>query len=156
MSGDPDRDDRVRVQVAVLPHGEGLPLPRPATHGASGVDLQAAVEAPLTIPPLGRASVPTGISVAIPEGWEWQVRPRSGLALRSGLTVLNTPGTIDSDYRGEVRVILANLGESDVTIERGDRIAQAVLCRISSIDFQKVGVLPDSGRGEGGFGSTGV
>jgi dUTP pyrophosphatase len=156
LSGDPDGIEKVRVQVAVLPHGRGLPLPRPATPGASGVDLQAAIEEPLSIPPLGRASVPTGIRVAIPEGWEWQVRPRSGLALRSGLTVLNTPGTVDSDYRGEVLVILANLGDSPVTVCRGDRIAQAVLCSVSSIGFQEVRELPDSSRGEGGFGSTGV
>jgi dUTP pyrophosphatase len=156
LSGTPDGRDRVRVQVAVLPHGEGLPLPRSATPGASGVDLQAAVETSVTIPPGGRAAIPTGIAVAIPEGWEWQIRPRSGLALRSGLTVLNSPGTVDSDYRGEVIVILVNLAVLPVTIGRGDRIAQAVLCRIYSPVFDEVDELPASGRGEGGFGSTGT
>jgi dUTP pyrophosphatase len=142
--------------VAVLPSGEGLPLPRPATPGASGIDLQAAVASPIVIEPGGRAAVPTGISVAIPRGWEWQVRPRSGLALRSGLTVLNSPGTVDSDYRGEVMVILVNLGSQPITIDRGDRIAQAVLSRVSSATLEQVQELPASERGEGGFGSTGV
>lgn len=146
----------VPVRVCVLAHGKGLPLPSKATPGSSGVDLRAAVAGTVTIPPGGRALIPTGIRVEIPSGWEWQVRPRSGLAASSGITVLNAPGTVDSDYRGEVRVILVNLGESEATISRGDRIAQAVLCPVGEPDIIEAGELPGSDRGDGGFGHSGL
>ena len=143
------------VSVQVLPHGRGLPLPAYATAGSAGVDLAAALEAPLVLPPGGRALVPTGIALALPDGFEAQVRPRSGLALRHGVTVLNSPGTIDSDYRGEIGVILANLGSDSLTIARGDRIAQLVVAPVRQAAWQEVAVLPPSARGSGGFGSSG-
>jgi dUTP pyrophosphatase len=143
------------VSVTTLPHFAGLQLPAYATDGAAGLDLQAAVEKPLVVPPGQRALVPTGIAIAVPVGFEAQVRPRSGLALKQGLTVLNTPGTIDSDYRGEVKVIVANLGNESVTIERGMRIAQMVLGRVERIAWQQVAILDQTARGSGGFGSTG-
>ena len=145
----------VAVALQVLPHGDGLPLPAYATAGSAGVDLAAALDAPVVLSPGGRAAVPTGIALALPEGFEAQVRPRSGLALRHGLTVLNSPGTIDADYRGEVQVILANLGSEPVTIARGERIAQLVVAPVSRVAFEHVAALPPSGRGSGGFGSTG-
>ncbi|HUC64886.1 MAG TPA: dUTP diphosphatase [Stellaceae bacterium] len=145
----------VAVAVQVLPHGDGLPLPAYATPGSAGVDLVAAVEAPLVLAPGARAAVPTGIALALPEGYEGQLRPRSGLALRHGLAVLNSPGTIDADYRGELRVILANLGDAPVTITRGERIAQLVVAPVSRVAFARVAALPESRRGAGGFGSTG-
>jgi len=145
----------VAVAVQVLPHGDGLPLPAYATPGSAGVDLVAAVEAPLVLAPGARAAVPTGIALALPEGYEGQIRPRSGLALRHGLAVLNSPGTIDADYRGELRVILANLGDAPVTITRGERIAQLVVAPVSRVAFAAVAALPESRRGAGGFGSTG-
>jgi dUTP pyrophosphatase len=144
------------VAIEVLPHGAGLPLPAYATAGSAGADLAAALEAPLVLPPGGRALVPTGIRVALPEGYEGQVRPRSGLALTHGVTVLNSPGTIDSDYRGEIRVILANLGSAPVTIARGERIAQLVVAPVRQAAWQVVATLPPSARGAGGFGSTGA
>jgi dUTP pyrophosphatase len=144
------------VLLQVLPHGDGLPLPAYATPGSAGVDLAAALEAPLVLAPGGRAAVPTGLALALPVGYEAQVRPRSGLALRHGLTVLNSPGTIDADYRGEILVILANLGAESVTIARGERIAQLVVAPVSRVAWQRVDNLPASGRGEAGFGSTGV
>jgi len=143
------------VPLQVLPHGRGLPLPAYATPGSAGADLAAAVEAPLVLPPGGRALVPTGIALALPAGFEAQVRPRSGLALRSGVTVLNSPGTIDSDYRGEIGVILANLGSESVTIARGERIAQLVVAPVRQAEWHAVGQLPASARGAGGFGSSG-
>ncbi len=145
----------VAVALQVLPHGDGLPLPAYATAGSAGVDLAAALDAPVVLTPGGRAAVPTGIALALPEGFEAQVRPRSGLALRHGLTVLNSPGTIDADYRGEVQVILANLGSEPVTIARGERIAQLVVAPVSRVAFEHVAALPPSGRSSGGFGSTG-
>jgi dUTP pyrophosphatase len=145
----------VAVAVQVLPHGDGLPLPAYATPGSAGVDLAAALEAPLVLAPGARAAVPTGIALALPEGYEGQIRPRSGLALRHGLAVLNSPGTIDADYRGELRVILANLGDAPVTITRGERIAQLVVAPVSRVAFAPVAALPESRRGAGGFGSTG-
>jgi dUTP pyrophosphatase len=145
----------VRVEVQRLAGGEGLPLPAYATPGSAGVDLVAAVAAPLTLAPGARAAVPTGIAIALPEGWEAQVRPRSGLALEHGLTVLNAPGTVDADYRGEVKVILANLGAASVTIERGRRIAQLVVAPVARVAWAEVAALPPSARGAGGFGSTG-
>jgi len=143
------------LPVTVLPHGEGLDLPSYATAGSAGCDLRAAVADPLTLPPGGRALVPTGIAVAIPEGHEGQVRMRSGLAIRHGLTLLNGPGTIDSDYRGEIRVILANLGSEAVTLARGDRIAQLVIAPVSRARLERRAELPATPRSDGGFGSTG-
>ena len=143
------------VPLRLLPHGEGLALPAYATADSAGLDLAAAVEAPVLLPPGGRLAVPTGIALALPQGWEAQVRPRSGLALNHGVTVLNSPGTIDADYRGEIRVILANLGSEPVTIARGDRIAQLVIAPVGRIAWQQVAALPPSARGVGGFGSTG-
>ena len=143
------------LPVTVLPHGEGLELPSYATSGSAGCDLRAAVEGPLVLLPGSRALVPTGIAVAIPPGHEGQVRMRSGLALRHGLTLLNGPGTIDSDYRGEIGVILANLGTEPVTIARGDRIAQLVIAPVTQARLEAVAELPASSRHTGGFGSTG-
>ncbi|MCZ8316781.1 dUTP diphosphatase [Phreatobacter sp.] len=146
------------VQMRRLPHGEGLPLPEPQTEGAAGMDLTAALpeDAPFTLAPGERSAVATGLEMAIPRGYEGQVRPRSGLALKQGLTVLNAPGTIDSDYRGEVKVILVNLGREAVTIRRGDRIAQLVVAPITIPHIQLVEELNETKRGMGGFGSTGV
>ena len=126
-----------------------------ATSSAAGADLRAAITDPVSIPPGGRFAVPTGIRIAIPEGYEGQVRPRSGLALKKGLTTLNAPGTIDADYRGEVHVILVNLGSESVSIERGERIAQLVIAPAVRADFQLTDRLDETDRGEGGFGSTG-
>lgn len=137
-----------------LPHGEGLPLPARATPGAAGMDLVAAVD--VTIPAGGRALVPTGLSVAVPEGYEVQLRPRSGLALKHGVTLPNTPATIDSDYRGELQVILINHGMGSFEVRRGDRIAQLLVQRVERVAFREVAALPPSGRGTGGFGSTGA
>ncbi|HZB89865.1 MAG TPA: dUTP diphosphatase [Stellaceae bacterium] len=145
----------VSVAVQVLPHGDGLPLPAYATEGSAGLDLAAALEAPLVLAPGARAAVPTGIALALPEGYEGQVRARSGLALRHGIAVLNSPGTIDADYRGELRVILANLGDAPVTIARGERIAQLVVAPVARVALEPVAQLPQSGRAAGGFGSTG-
>jgi dUTP pyrophosphatase len=146
----------VIVKVQVLPHGEGLPLPSYATAGSAGVDLAAAVETALVLQPGARSKIPTGIALALPEGWEGQVRPRSGLALKHGITVLNSPGTIDADYRGEIEVILANLGTAPVTISRGERIAQLVIAPVSRAEWQVTRELPQTRRGAGGFGSTGT
>ncbi|MEP7132942.1 MAG: dUTP diphosphatase [Acidobacteriota bacterium] len=143
------------VPISVLPHGEGLALPAYATPGSAGCDLRAAVTFPRTLAPGERAAVETGIAVAIPEGFEGQVRMRSGLALKQGLAALNAPGTIDSDYRGEIKVIIANLGNVPVTIERGDRIAQLVFSPVVQARFEPAAELPPTGRASGGFGSTG-
>jgi dUTP pyrophosphatase len=145
----------ILVPVTVLPHGEGLELPAYATPGAAGCDLRAAVSEPLTLEPGARALVPTGIALEIPAGFEGQVRMRSGLALDHGLTLLNAPGTIDSDYRGEVRVILANLGSEPVTITRGERIAQLVLAPVARAKLARAEALASTTREGGGFGSTG-
>jgi dUTP pyrophosphatase len=145
----------VPVAVTVLRSGEGIPLPAYASAGAAGMDLVAALEVPLTLGPGERAAVPTGIALALPEGYEAQVRPRSGLALKYGLTVLNSPGTIDADYRGEIQVILANLGTEPVTLARGERVAQLVLAPVSRIAWTPGAALPESGRGARGLGSTG-
>lgn len=145
----------LEIRIRRLPHGDGLPLPERATPGSAGFDLRAAVRDPLTLRPGERRLVPTGFSFAIPPGWEGQVRPRSGLALRRGVTVLNTPGTIDSDYRGEVAVVLWNAGAEDLVIARGDRIAQLLLAPVPAVRWVEVLSLPDSGRGGGGFGSSG-
>ena len=143
------------VALRRLDHARELPLPDYATAGAAGADLRAAVEAELTLAPGARAAVPTGFAFAILDGYEGQVRPRSGLAIRQGITVLNTPGTIDSDYRGEVMVLLINLGTEPVTIVRGERIAQLVVAPVSRARFAETDDLEDSVRGSGGFGSTG-
>jgi dUTP diphosphatase len=143
------------VPINVLPHGEGLDLPGYSTEGSAGCDLRAAIEAELTITAGGRTLVPTGIAVAIPPGYEGQVRMRSGLAHDKGLALLNAPGTVDSDYRGEIRVIVANLGAEPVTIHRGDRIAQLVFAPVVQARFETVPKLPPSSRNTGGFGSTG-
>jgi dUTP pyrophosphatase len=146
---------KISVSVKVLPHGEGLELPAYATPGAAGCDLRAALLADLTITPGGRALVPTGIAVAIPRGFEGQVRMRSGLAHDKGLALLNAPGTIDSDYRGEIRLIIANLGTEPVTLLRGDRIAQIVFAPVARARLEPAPELPSSERNDGGFGSTG-
>lgn len=143
------------IRVVRLPHAAGLALPAYATAGAAGMDLLAAVSEPLVLPPGGRALVPTGLAIALPPGHELQVRPRSGLALRHGLTLPNAPGTIDEDYRGELQVILLNAGPEPFTIERGMRIAQAVLAPVTRAEWLEVDALPASDRGGGGFGSTG-
>jgi len=143
------------IIVRRLPHALGLDLPVYATDGAAGMDLLAAVESPVTIAPGERRLVPTGLQVALPADHEWQIRPRSGLALKFGVTIPNSPGTVDEDYRGEVQVILLNAGTHDFTVERGMRIAQAVLAPVTRGHFVEAATLPDSTRGEGGFGSTG-
>lgn len=145
--------DRVPVQIKRLPHGHGLDLPAYATDGAAGMDVLAAEN--LILRPGARAAVGTGLAVAIPPGYEIQVRPRSGLALKHGISVPNTPGTIDSDYRGELKVILINHSEDNFTIQRGDRIAQLVVSPVTLAVWDEVEVLDDTARGSGGFGSTG-
>ncbi len=146
----------VPVPITVLPHGAGLDLPGYATAGAAGLDLMAAVTEPVVLAPGDRALIPTGLRFALPPGYEGQVRPRSGLALRLGLTCLNAPGTIDADYRGEVGVILANLGREPVTIDRGLRIAQLVIAPVTRIAWRPVAELDGTDRGDGGFGSSGT
>lgn len=146
----------MRVRIKRLPAARDLPLPAPASSGSSGFDLRAAVDAELVIRPGERVLVPTGLVLEIPPGWEGQVRPRSGLALRHGIGVVNAPGTIDSDYRGEVAVLLINLGEAPFSVERGDRIAQLVIAPVERVEWEEVDTLASSPRGEGGFGSTGV
>ena len=148
----------VSVAVRPLPHFEGLALPAYETEGSAGLDVRAAVaeDDPLTLAPGARAMVETGLSVAIPEGYELQLRPRSGLAAKHGITCLNSPGTIDSDYRGELRVILINHGTEPFVIQRGERIGQLVLAPVTRLQWDKVDALPETARGAGGFGSTGV
>jgi dUTP pyrophosphatase len=146
----------IDVSITRLPHAQTLPLPSYATQHSAGVDLLAAIEQPMTLRHGERALIPTGIAIALPEGYEAQVRPRSGLALKQGITTLNSPGTIDADYRGEIGVILINHGKEDVVIERGMRIAQMVIAAYSRIAWQEVEQLDETARGSGGFGSTGV
>ncbi|HKJ88121.1 MAG TPA: dUTP diphosphatase [Gammaproteobacteria bacterium] len=148
-------DQPLQVPVMRLDHAADLPLPTYASAHASGMDLLAAVESPLPLAPGQRALVPSGIALALPEGFEAQVRPRSGLAAKQGVTVLNTPGTIDADYWGEVKVILINLGEDRVTLERGERIAQLVVAPVTRVAWTPRESLGDTERGSGGFGSTG-
>ena len=143
------------IRVVRLPHAEGLALPSYATAGAAGRELLAAVASDLIIPPGGRALVPTGLTIALPTGFELQVRPRSGLALKNGITLPNSPGTIDEDYRGEVGVIVLNTGAEPFTVTRGMRIAQAVLAPVVRGHWEEVASLDDTDRGAGGFGSTG-
>jgi dUTP pyrophosphatase len=146
-----------QVRLRRLPHGAGLPLPAYQSAHAAGLDLAAAVpqDAPVTLPPGGRGLIPTGFAIALPDGFEAQVRPRSGLAARHGLTVLNTPGTIDADYRGEIQVILINLGSEPFAVTRGMRIAQLVVAPVARAGVAEVDALDDTARGAGGFGSTG-
>jgi len=146
----------VSVAVTRLPHGADLPLPRYETAECAGLDLLAAVGEDVTLPPGGRALIPSGLSIALPAGYEAQVRPRSGLALRDGVTVLNSPGTVDADYRGEVGVILINHGAEDFTVTRGMRIAQMVVAPVTRLEWEVVASLPETARGAGGFGSTGT
>ncbi|QEX20077.1 deoxyuridine 5'-triphosphate nucleotidohydrolase [Hypericibacter terrae] len=146
----------VKVALQRLPHGAGLPLPDYATADAAGMDLVAAVTKPVTLAPGERGLVPTGLAIALPAGFEAQVRPRSGLALKHGVTLLNSPGTIDADYRGEIGVILVNLGQLPFTIERGTRIAQMVVAPVTRVSWAETATLPETARGAGGFGSTGV
>ncbi len=146
----------ITVAVKQLAHGKGLPLPSYATPHSAGVDLMAAVDADVTLAPRARALVPTGIAIALPEGHEAQVRPRSGLAAKNGVTVLNTPGTIDADYRGEIKVILVNLGQEPFVVTRGMRIAQMIIAPVSRAAWHVAEALEESERGEGGFGSTGT
>ena len=145
------------IHIRRLPHGAGLPLPAYETDGAAGMDLRAAVDEhePLVLHPGAWAAVPTGIAIALPEGYEGQVRPRSGLALKSGVAPLNTPGTVDADYRGEIKVILINHGLHDVTIGRGERIAQLIIAPVIRAAWREVDSLDETPRGAGGFGSTG-
>ncbi|MEM6701472.1 MAG: dUTP diphosphatase [Acidobacteriota bacterium] len=146
----------MKLRIRRLDHAEGLPLPERASPGSAGLDLRAAVDEPLTLRPGARCLVPTGLCMAIDDGWEGQVRPRSGLAWKQGVTVLNAPGTIDSDYRGEVRVLLINTGPKAVVIARGDRIAQLLLAQVPEVEVIEVESLDEGGeRGAGGFGSTG-
>ena len=144
------------IPIQRLPHAEGIPLPAYETAQAAGMDLRAAVEEPTILAPGARAAVPTGLAMALPHGFEAQVRPRSGFALRDGVTTLNTPGTIDSDYRGEVKVILINHGAEPVTIRRGDRIAQLIVAPVVQADWLEAESLDETARGAGGFGSTGA
>ena len=145
----------MNISIQVLPHGLGLELPQYQTVGAAGMDIRAAVSEPIVLAPLQRVSIPTGIAMAIPTGFEVQVRPRSGLAFRNGISIPNSPGTIDSDYRGEVQVLLINLGSEDFVITRGMRIAQLVVARVIQAELKVVSSLDETVRGQGGFGSTG-
>lgn len=145
----------ISIQTKRLPHAVGLPLPKQMTPGSAGSDLYAAITEPITLHPGERTAVPTGLVLEIPEGYEGQVRPRSGWALKTGVMVPNAPGTIDSDYRGEVKVLLANLGKDPVVIQRGDRIAQLVVSPVVSVVWIEKGDLQPTARGAGGFGHTG-
>jgi dUTP pyrophosphatase len=147
----------VKLRVLRLPHGEGLPLPTHHSEHAAGLDVVAGVleDVPIALAPGARALIPTGFALELPPGFEAQLRPRSGLALKSGVTVLNSPGTIDSDYRGEVKVLLVNLGSEPFTVRRGERIAQLVVTRVEHVRVEAVMELGGTTRGEGGFGSTG-
>ena len=146
----------VKIEITRLAHAKDLPLPSYETDGSAGMDIRAAVDTAITIKPGSRALVPSGFKMALPMGYEAQIRPRSGLALKKGISLPNTPGTIDADYRGEVGVILINLGEDPFVIERGDRIAQMVIAPVTRGVWAEVDHLDETERGEGGFGSTGV
>lgn len=148
--------EQLTVAVQVLPHAKDLPLPAYATLHSAGMDLLAAVAEPVTLPPRGRAAIPTGLAIALPAGWEAQVRARSGLALKHGISVANGVGTIDADYRGEVGVLLVNLSDTPFVVERGMRVAQMVFARHGAATWQVVESLDATARGEGGFGSTGI
>lgn len=146
----------IALPVRILPHGEGLALPAYQTADSAGLDLVAAVEAEMVLQPGERALVPTGLAIALPSGYEAQIRPRSGLAYKHGLTVLNSPGTVDADYRGEVKVLMINLGQEPFAVKRGERIAQMVVAPVTQIAWQPVADLDETARGAGGFGSTGT
>jgi dUTP pyrophosphatase len=146
----------MKVALRRLDHAAGLPLPAYASADAAGMDLVAAVTRPVTLAPGERGLVPTGLAIALPPGFEAQVRPRSGLALKHGVTLLNSPGTIDADYRGEIGVVLVNLGQAPFTIERGSRIAQLVVAPVSRVTWVETDELTETARGAGGFGSTGI
>ena len=146
----------IALPVRLLPHGEGLALPAYQTADSAGLDLVAAVEAEMVLNPGERALVPTGLAIALPSGYEAQIRPRSGLAFKHGLTVLNSPGTVDADYRGEVKVLMINLGQEPFAVKRGERIAQMVVAPVTQIAWQPVADLDETARGAGGFGSTGT
>jgi dUTP pyrophosphatase len=146
----------LKVSVERLPHGADLPLPAYATAQSAGLDLMAAIDGEITLTPSARQLIPTGLSIALPAGYEAQVRPRSGLALKHGVTVLNSPGTIDADYRGEVKVLLINHGSENFVLKRGDRIAQMVVAPVTRIAWAVVERLDETARGAGGYGSTGI
>lgn len=147
---------QVKVKLVQLPHGNDLPLPAYATSHSAGMDLMAAIDADVTLKPMQRQLIATGISIALPDHYEAQIRPRSGLAFKNGISVVNAPGTIDADYRGEIKVLLINLGSEDFVIARGMRIAQMVVAPVSQVAWQQVETLDDTARSDGGFGSTGV
>ncbi len=146
----------VTVAITHLPHGADLPLPAYATASSAGMDVLAAINADMTLQPFERALVPTGIAIALPQGFEAQIRPRSGLALKHGISLVNTPGTIDADYRGEIKVLLINLGQEPFTVTRGMRLAQMVVAPFTQAAWQEVASLDETERGQGGFGSTGI
>lgn len=146
----------IQVEIKRLPHGQGIELPHYASAHAAGMDVRAAIDAPVTLKPLERRVIPTGFSLAIPAGYEAQIRPRSGMALKKGLSIPNSPGTIDADYRGEVGVIVINLSNEDILIERGERIAQMIFAPVAKAALYEVALLDDTDRGAGGFGSTGA
>lgn len=146
----------VSIEVLRLPHMDGIDLPRFETAQAAGADLRAAIDTPITLTPGARQLIPTGFCMALPAGYEAQVRPRSGLALKHGITVLNSPGTIDADYRGEVGVLIINHGDQDFTVSRGDRFAQIVIAPVTQGQFNVVDILSETARGSGGYGSTGT
>ena len=148
--------ERITVAIRRLPHGAGLPLPDYATAGSAGVDLMAAIGTPRLLAPGARGAVPTGIAIALPPGFEAQIRPRSGLARQHGIGIVNAPGTVDSDYRGEIEVLLINLGDAAFTVEPAMRIAQMVIAPVARADWREAAALDPSGRGAGGFGSTGT
>jgi dUTP pyrophosphatase len=147
---------QININLKYLENGAGLPLPFYATAQSAGADLYAAIDAEITLKPLERTLVPCGFSLELPEGFEAQIRPRSGLAFKNGVTVLNTPGTIDADYRGEIKILLVNLSNEDFKINRADRIAQMIIAPVTQGNFEVVTEINDSARGAGGFGSTGV
>ena len=148
--------NKVKVHIQKLPHGEDLALPRYESELAAGMDLRAAVDEPITLAPGERKLIPAGIVIALPSGYEAQVRPRSGLALKHGITCLNSPGTVDADYRGEIRVILINLGQEPFTLSRGERIAQMIIAPVTQGEWVEVNSLDETKRGADGFGSSGV
>lgn len=146
----------MNVLFKKLPHAEDLPLPSYESEYAAGMDIRAALDEPVELEPGSRKLIPTGLKMALPKGYEAQIRPRSGLAYRNGITMLNTPGTIDADYRGEVKVLAVNLGDDSFTIEHGDRVAQMVIAPVTQAEVKEVDDLSETERGDGGFGSTGV
>jgi dUTP pyrophosphatase len=146
----------VQVRLQQLPHGLALPLPHYATEHSAGMDLMAAIAGDIILKPMERQLIATGIAIALPEGYEAQIRPRSGLALKNGISMVNAPGTIDADYRGEIKVLLINLGQEIFTVSHGMRIAQMVVAPVSRVQWQQVETMDDTARGAGGFGSTGL